>query len=135
MGRLRRAPGRGGHDPPVPRSATVAADTRTRALRHRAREPDRTQGRGRAVRHASRIHARGRRRREAGTLVTATVLPGVRTREARAVAAGMIAIAAVYPALPGHPSIACPLRAMTGIPCPFCGMTRAVVAAVHGHLG
>ena len=67
--------------------------------------------------------------------MTAAVLPGVRTREVRAVAAGMIAVAVVYPALPGHPSIACPLRATTGIPCPLCGMTRAVVAAVHGHLG
>jgi uncharacterized membrane protein AbrB (regulator of aidB expression) len=67
--------------------------------------------------------------------VTATVLPGVRTREVRAVAAGMIAIAAVSPALPGHPSLVCPLRAATGIPCPLCGMTRAVVAAVHGHVG
>jgi hypothetical protein len=67
--------------------------------------------------------------------VTATVLPGIRTREARAAAAGMITLAAVYPHLPGHPSIACPLRAATGIPCPLCGMTRAVVAAVHGHVG
>ena len=67
--------------------------------------------------------------------MTAVALPGVRTRELRAAAAGMITIAAVYPALPGHPSVACPLRATTGIPCPFCGMTRAVVAAVHGHVG
>ena len=28
----------------------------------------------------------------------------------------------------------CPLRALTGIPCPFCGMTRGVIEAVHGHL-
>ena len=66
--------------------------------------------------------------------MTATVLPGARAGEVRAVAAGMITVAAVYPALPVHPAIACPLRAATGIPCPFCGMTRAVVAAVHGHL-
>ena len=67
--------------------------------------------------------------------MTATALPGVRTRDLRAVAASMLAIAAVSPALPGHPSLACPLRAATGIPCPLCGMTRAVVAAVHGHIG
>jgi hypothetical protein len=28
----------------------------------------------------------------------------------------------------------CPLRALTGIPCPFCGMTRGVIEAVHGHV-
>jgi hypothetical protein len=67
--------------------------------------------------------------------VTATTLSGVRTRDARVAAAGMITLAAVYPALPLHPSAACPLRTLTGIPCPLCGMTRAVVAAVHGHLG
>jgi hypothetical protein len=67
--------------------------------------------------------------------VTATVLPGARTREVRAAAAGMVAVAAIYPTLPGHPSLVCPLRAATGIPCPLCGMTRAVVAAVHGHVG
>jgi membrane-associated PAP2 superfamily phosphatase len=67
--------------------------------------------------------------------VTAAILPGIRDHEVRAGAAGMIAIAAVYPALPVHPSVSCPLRAVTGIPCPFCGMTRAVIAAAHGHVG
>lgn len=67
--------------------------------------------------------------------MTATTVPaGLRTRELRVVSGGMVAIAAAWPLLP-HPAVACPLRAATGIPCPFCGMTRAVVAAVHGHLG
>jgi Protein of unknown function (DUF2752) len=26
----------------------------------------------------------------------------------------------------------CPLRALTGVPCPFCGMTRGTIALVHG---
>jgi len=61
---------------------------------------------------------------------------GVRThRDVRVVAAGLLGAAAVWPLLPAHPPLACPLRATTGIPCPLCGMTRACVAAVHGHLG
>jgi hypothetical protein len=67
--------------------------------------------------------------------MTATTTIGLRTRELRLAAGGMIAAAVVLPILPGHPSLACPLRATTGIPCPFCGMTRAVITAVHGHLG
>jgi hypothetical protein len=55
-------------------------------------------------------------------------------RELRYAAAGMLGIAAVWPLSPVHPPSVCPLRSLTGIPCPFCGMTRAVVAAVHGHL-
>jgi hypothetical protein len=55
-------------------------------------------------------------------------------REVRVAAGGMVAVAAVWPVLPVHPPFACPLRSLTGIPCPLCGMTRAVVAAAHGHL-
>jgi hypothetical protein len=49
-------------------------------------------------------------------------------------AAGLVGAAAVWPLLPVHPPLVCPLRAATGIPCPLCGMTRACVAAAHGHL-
>jgi hypothetical protein len=58
---------------------------------------------------------------------------GLRGREIRVAGAGMITVAATWSVLP-HLSVACPLRAATGIPCPFCGMTRAVVAAVHGNV-
>jgi hypothetical protein len=55
-------------------------------------------------------------------------------RSLRVIAAGLVGVAAVWPLLPAHPGTVCPLRAATGIPCPLCGMTRACVAAVHGHL-
>jgi hypothetical protein len=29
---------------------------------------------------------------------------------------------------------ACPLRALTGVPCPFCGGTRGALALLHGDL-
>jgi hypothetical protein len=47
--------------------------------------------------------------------------------------AGMLGLAAARPLL-GDPGVGCPLRAMTGVPCPFCGMTRGVTDAVHGQL-
>jgi hypothetical protein len=56
-------------------------------------------------------------------------------RDLRYAGAAMLGAALVWPVLPVHPPSVCPLRTTTGIPCPFCGMTRAVVAAVHGHLG
>jgi hypothetical protein len=56
-------------------------------------------------------------------------------RDLRVGAAGLVGAAAVWPLLPVHPPLVCPLRALTGIPCPLCGMTRACVAAMHGHLG
>ena len=49
--------------------------------------------------------------------------------------AGAAAIGAVYPAIMAHTSdqgIPCPLRAITGVPCPFCGLTTGTVALAHG---
>src|SRR5689334_7352024 len=45
----------------------------------------------------------------------------------------MIAAAYAVPHLPS-PGTLCPLRRITGVPCPMCGMTTGVVATVHGHL-
>lgn len=56
-------------------------------------------------------------------------------RPARVLAAGMLRVAAVRPLIPVETVPLCPLRAITGIPCPLCGMTRGVTAAVHGNLG
>jgi hypothetical protein len=53
----------------------------------------------------------------------------------RLAAGATLGAAAVLPALPGHPGLPCPLRTLTGVPCPFCGMTTSVEATVHGHLG
>jgi hypothetical protein len=47
----------------------------------------------------------------------------------------MLAAAAVLPLLPGHPHLFCPLRTLTGVPCPLCGMTTSVEATVHFRFG
>lgn len=59
----------------------------------------------------------------------------VDTRELTWVGGAMLAAAAVLPALPGSPGLPCPLRTITGIPCPFCGMTTSVEATVHFQFG
>lgn len=48
--------------------------------------------------------------------------------------AGMLAIAVVMPWLHLPNATVCPLRRITGVPCPMCGMTRSVTATVHGNL-
>ena len=45
--------------------------------------------------------------------------------------AGVLWLKGIHPGIPG---LSCPLRAMTGVPCPTCFLTRATSAALTGQL-
>jgi hypothetical protein len=46
----------------------------------------------------------------------------------------MLALGAALPHVTGNPGLPCPLRTLTGVPCPLCGMTTSVKATLHGDL-
>ena len=50
--------------------------------------------------------------------------------------AGIVTVGgATLTALPAPEIVLCPLRAITGVPCPFCGMTTGTLALGRGDLG
>jgi hypothetical protein len=49
----------------------------------------------------------------------------------RYAAASVVAAGVALPLLPAHPPLACPLRTVTGVPCPLCGMTTSVGATLR----
>lgn len=53
----------------------------------------------------------------------------------RLVGLALVPAAAFLSVSPIDPVPPCPLRTVTGIPCPLCGSTRGVIAAIHGDLG
>ena len=55
--------------------------------------------------------------------------------ELRLAGGAMLAAGLALPVLPGNPSLHCPLRALTGLPCPLCGLSTSVEETVRLHLG
>jgi hypothetical protein len=59
----------------------------------------------------------------------------VELRDARIAGIALLAAGAAISATGVHPALGCPLRALTGVPCPLCGMTTSVEATLQGEPG
>jgi predicted ABC-type sugar transport system permease subunit len=61
------------------------------------------------------------------TLIAPAARSGVATSGQRVGVGAVAALALANLHVPGRPATLCPFRALTGIPCPFCGGTTAAV--------
>lgn len=65
-----------------------------------------------------------------------TAIPGTATVDLGALrgpGAAMVGLGLLLPLLPHHPGLPCPLRTITGVPCPLCGMSTAVESGLTAH--
>ncbi len=53
----------------------------------------------------------------------------------RLAAVGLVAVALGAHLLPASVGLPCPLRSLTGVPCPFCGTQTSLRFIAQGHLG
>jgi hypothetical protein len=51
----------------------------------------------------------------------------------RKLGAAMLVLGATLPHVAHNPGLPCPLRTVTGVPCPFCGLTTSVKAVCTAH--
>jgi hypothetical protein len=61
------------------------------------------------------------------TLLAPAARAGFRTSGQRVAVGAVAALALANLHVPGRPATLCPFRALTGVPCPFCGGTTAAV--------
>jgi hypothetical protein len=67
--------------------------------------------------------------------VATGTLEGEQARHLRWAGGAMLAAGLVMTRLPAGAGLPCPLRTITGVPCPLCGMQTSVKATLGGHLG
>jgi hypothetical protein len=65
------------------------------------------------------------------TLLAPAARAGFRTSGQRVAVGTIAALALANLHVPGRPATLCPFRALTGLPCPFCGGTTAAVKLGH----